>query len=227
MRRRSLWLAALAALLITGLGGGLWAFAHATHGVAAGHGAMGGAPVWIEGDGPVTTLEQARAAAQRYASPLDLRVGEVMQFSENFYAELVTASGDKATEVLIDPATGQVRIEYGPAMMWNTVYGMYATTSGTRSSGVGGSRMGGPGMGDPNATGAVQVSEDQAVEIADQWLAAHQPGRGATQPDEFPGYYTLHIVENGAITGMLSVNATTGEVWYHSWHGDFVAMSES
>ena len=25
-------------------------------------------------------------------------------------------------------------------------------------------------------------------------------------------------------TGMLSVNANTGQVWNHNWHGAFVAM---
>jgi hypothetical protein len=24
----------------------------------------------------------------------------------------------------------------------------------------------------------------------------------------------------------LSVHGSTGDVWYHSWHGDFVAMAE-
>lgn len=25
---------------------------------------------------------------------------------------------------------------------------------------------------------------------------------------------------------MLSVHGTTGQVWYHTWHGDFVQMIE-
>ena len=45
-------------------------------------------------------------------------------------------------------------------------------------------------------------------------------------PETFPGYYTMHTLRDGEIEGMLSVNAVTGEVWGHSWHGAFVAMSE-
>ncbi len=31
----------------------------------------------------------------------------------------------------------------------------------------------------------------------------------------------------GAISGMLSVNGYTGQVWYHAWHGGFIASSEA
>ena len=32
-------------------------------------------------------------------------------------------------------------------------------------------------------------------------------------------------MRDGAVAGMLSVNAVTGAPWYHWWHGRFVAMS--
>jgi hypothetical protein len=70
------------------------------------------------------------------------------------------------------------------------------------------------------------VSADQAQQIAHEWLDENQPGSATETPDSFPGYYTLHIAKDGAITGMLSVNAYTGQVWYHTWHGAFVAMAQ-
>ncbi|MFE0677673.1 hypothetical protein [Streptomyces sp. NPDC058867] len=89
-------------------------------------GMMGG-QYWLRGDGtPVTNLDQARGRAAAFAARLGLGVGEVMQFSENFYAELETPDGQLATEVLVDPADGDSGIEYGPAMMWNSEYGMHA-----------------------------------------------------------------------------------------------------
>ncbi len=30
--------------------------------------------------------------------------------------------------------------------------------------------------------------------------------------------------EPGVISGMLSVHGEHGQVWYHTWHGDFVQM---
>jgi hypothetical protein len=162
----------------------------------------------VAGDGQaVTTMQAAAARAQLLADLIGgLHVGEVMQFSDGYYAELLTADGSGATEVLIDPDTGAVSLEHGPAMMWNTSYGM------DRSTG-------------PSTT----VSADQATATAQAWLDSQGgdlSGLQADTPEAFPGYYTLHTTRNGAVVGMMSVNAETGQVWYHTWHGSFIAMTE-
>jgi hypothetical protein len=110
-----------------------------------GPGMMGG----LAGDGNrVTSLVTARIRAAVLADRLGLRVGEVMWFDNGFYAELLTAGGQGATEVLIDPTGGAVRPEFGPAMMWNTGYGMHA------------------GL----AAGPERVSAGEAPQIAQRWL---------------------------------------------------------
>ena len=43
-----------------------------------------------------------------------------MQFTDNFYVELKDSSGSASTEVLVDPRSGGVQTEPGPAMMWIT-----------------------------------------------------------------------------------------------------------
>jgi hypothetical protein len=43
---------------------------------------------------------------------------------------------------------------------------------------------------------------------------------------EFYGYFTFDAHRDGRPFGMLSVNAHTGQVWYHTWHGAFVAEKE-
>ncbi|MFR0355134.1 hypothetical protein [Streptomyces sediminimaris] len=159
---------------------------------------------WLAGDGSrVRTLDQARQRAAAFADRLGLRVGEVMQFSRNFYAELETTAGRPATEVLVDPADGAVQIEYGPAMMWNSDYGMHY-----------------------GRQDQVRVSAAQARSIAGQWLRDHDGSLTAGEPDAYPGYYTLHTMRSGKITGMLSVNAYTGQVWPHTWHGTYIATSQ-
>ncbi|WP_316783305.1 hypothetical protein [Streptomyces sasae] len=159
---------------------------------------------WLAGDGNrVQTLDQARQRATAFADRLGLKVGEIMQFSRNFYAELQTANGHPATEILVNPPDGAVQIEYGPAMMWNTDYGMHY---GNRST--------------------VRISAAQAQNIAQQWLHEHNSTQTAGDPESYPGYYTLHTMQSGKITGMLSVNSSTGQVWYHSWHGTYIATSQ-
>lgn len=186
---------------------------------------------------PVSDLAGAKRQAQRFADRLDLRVGEVMRFENNYYAELVGPGDDKATEVLVDGATGAVWLEYGPAMMWNTRYGMMGD-SGVRSrqgmmgGGPGpGGMMGGEYRGDPTGapspeTTRPSVSAQAAKAVAARWLAREGSELRAGTADAFPGYYTLHVLEGDRVAGMLSVNAYTGAVWYHRWHGRFLSMTE-
>jgi hypothetical protein len=150
----------------------------------------------------------AYLAARGYA---DLEVAEVMEFEGNFYAiAREPDTGIGAMELLVDKETGAVGPEMGPNMMWNLRYGMH------RRGGLTGARA------DANA-----ISPDQALDIARRWLDANRPGVSPEEhADPFYGYYTIHTLEDGQIEGMLSVHGTTGQVWYHTWHGPFIQMIE-
>lgn len=166
--------------------------------MGSGGGSMMDTRTWLSGNGvQVTTIPAARARADAAARPSGLHTGEVMQFSDNFYVELKDASGASATEVMVDPATGAVFTEFGPAMMW---------TSGTT----------------PYA-----ISADRATAIASEWLRANAAGQTVGMTDVFPGHYTMDTVSGGNTVGMLSVNATTGAVWDHTWHGTYIAKEDA
>ncbi len=182
-------------------------------GQGQGQGMMGGSMMgsfgsmgmaWLPGDGvAVSSIPAARARAAKAAASAGLHPGEVMWFDNGFYVELKDAAQKPATEVIVDPRTGAVSTEPGPAMMWNTRSGM--------------------GAGD-SSTGA--VTETKAREIAASWLAANQRGTAIEGVDAYPGYFTLDLQRNGTVSGMLSVSSSTGAVWYHSWHGTFKAMED-
>lgn len=74
------------------------------------------------------TINNATEIAQRYLASLnnpDLAVGEVEEYSLNFYVQYYERStGIGAFEMLIDKYTGSIYPEHGPNMMWNTKYGM-------------------------------------------------------------------------------------------------------
>lgn len=210
MRRRWLPLTVLVVALVGLVASVAWVFT-GDRGMYVGDRAV------VGGDGPVGDLTEAHAAADRFADRLDLEVGEVMQFDNGFYAQLLDDNGDGATEVLIDPDTGTTRIEYGPAMMWNTRYGMHQ--GGMHDWPDASNRFGDAASCD-TADGA-----EQARRIADDWLREHRPGERADHADAFPGYYTLHTEYDGTVTGMLSVRCGTNDVWYHSWHDRFLRMS--
>ena len=68
--------------------------------------------------------------------------------------------------------------------------------------------------------------------VANRWLAEASPGErvaadaGGSAMGKFPGYYTFDTTVNGKTLGMLSVNASTGAVWYDGWHGTFLAEED-
>ena len=199
-------------------------------GVMGGHmgGMMGGwypTGAWGNPDKQTPlTLDQAVEAARRYLAAYSnpdpsagsgqaLQLTEVMEFTNNFYVKVEEKStGIHAFELLVDRFTGAVYPEPGPNMMWNTQYGNM------------GSMMGGWWV---QATDTISVTSEQARDLAQKWLDQYLPGTAAAeQADAYYGYYTIHVLKDGQVFGMLSVNGYTGEVWYHTWHGDFVDMKE-
>jgi hypothetical protein len=192
----------------------------------------------------VTGLADAKRLAQRFADRLGLKADEVLQFERNYYVKLVDGKGHGASEVLVDPQTGTVSLEYGPAMMWNTRYGMHGRGSagmmgsygagmmgggmmgGSGSGMMGGSGYGGGMMGGgyPSSNATASVGENAARAIAQRWLDDNGSDlRAESGGDAFPGYYTFEVLRGGRIDGMISVNAFSGAVIYHWWHGAFVA----
>jgi hypothetical protein len=202
-------------------------------GMTGGQGMMGGSGPGAQQATPLSSLDAAKQAFEGYvekAGNPDLALEEVMQFQGNFYASIKEKStGTSAFELLADPQTGAVFPEMGPNMMWNTKYSPMATLGGGMMGGMGGFAPGGmmSGTWGPTAPATQPtVSADQAKQIAQQWLDQYQAGSATEAPDSFPGYYTLHITKDGTINGMLSVNAYTGQVWYHTWHGTFIQLKD-
>ena len=192
-----------------------------------GGGMMGGyAPSGAVQGASVTDLNAVRYRinAWLHARRLTrLHVGEVMAFSNNYYVAIKDQKNKGAFELLTGPSGGWV-MEEPPSMMWNTRYGMMGGYGGGMMGGYGGGMMG--GWGGPSWAGSGrQVSNGPAaVHVADAWLARARPGEHAEEDAQaFPGYYTMDTKSKAVRTvGMLSVNARTGAVWYHTWHGRFL-----
>jgi hypothetical protein len=149
----------------------------------------------------VNSIDDVLGISERYLNSLnipDLVIEEIMEFEQNFYVLYSEEStGIGAFEMLIDKDTGQIFPEYGPNMMWNTKYGH-------------GGMMGGWNQLPSNES---QITENAALILAQTFLDDVYPGTLADDPHLFHGYYTLHVIKNGAIYGMLSVNSFDGNVW--------------
>ncbi len=161
----------------------------------------GGIP--YNSDGSLLTIEQAKALADRYLSAQnnpDLEIAELEEWEFNFYAEYREKStGVKAFQILVDKHSGAVSPEMGPNMMWNTKYGMMGYQAGTMT-----------------------ITKEEATALAQKFLDLWLPGAKAESEGTFFGYYHFDAEKDGRTYGMLDVNGYSGQVWYHTWHGNFI-----
>lgn len=105
--------------------------------------------------------------------------------------------------------------------------GMMLGTGAAGSGMMGASGMLGRQGGKPSWTPTnvtAPVSAAQARQLANRWLSEERPGTTAAEAETFPGYYTMDTYRDGEVEGMLSVSRESGGVWYHWWHGRFVAL---
>lgn len=168
------------------------------------------------------TMENASSLAENYLRSTgndDLAIDEIMEFEFNFYVIYYEKStGVGAFEAIIDKASsggmmrmmgfGYVRPEQGPNMMWNTKYGMHTI------------------MQTKNTVNVLHKNADDAKRCAQEYLDIHFPNAVADDVHPFYGYYTIHMLREGRVAGMLSVNGYTGQVWFHGWHGQYVQTRE-
>ncbi len=161
-------------------------------------GGTGMMALYPTGSRPISETDarnRALAYANRYYP--GARIGDFMEFSLNYYVELQDASSTSIAEILVDRYTGAVTPEPGPNMMWNTQY------RGQSSA----------------AAGAYDLTGGKSQ--AEKFLAGYLPGATIQESTAYPGYYTFDF-GRGQIEGMLSVNAYTGDIWVHTWHGQFI-----
>lgn len=116
---------------------------------------------------------------------------------------MLDAEGNGVAEILVDRYTGVVMPAPGPNMMWNPAGMMGPATL-------------------PSARFDASAAGDLAMEFLDEFVPGAEIGEGQT----FPGYVTFDYERDDRFEGMLSVNAATGLIWPHIWHGLYVGGGE-
>jgi hypothetical protein len=212
------------------------------NGFGSGTGMMGGYGYSDTSSAPLS-VDQAFKAAETYLAGLntpDLKIAEVMVFDNNAYVRVVEQStGIGAFELLVNPVTLAVTPEPGPNMMWNLKYSAmnHQTMMGGRNGMMGGGNgmMGGgngttglPSLSTPPAVSSeMTLTPAQGLQSAQQYLDTVLPGtKTAADADPFYGYYTIDILRDGKVVGMLSVNGFSSQVFLHTWHGTFISTQD-
>ncbi|MCL4385154.1 MAG: hypothetical protein M1326_02425 [Cyanobacteria bacterium] len=102
------------------------------------------------------TFDEVKKASEKYLSDSglkDIKIKEIMEFSNNFYIETVEEStGIGAIELLLDKGDGSIFPEFGPNMMWNLKYGMHGRLNLDKSK------------------LNMKIGEEEAINIANNYL---------------------------------------------------------
>lgn len=162
--------------------------------------------LYYPGSKPITqdeAIKNMESFAQQYGP--NMEVDDFMTFSSNYYGVVKDAnSSQDIAEALVDRYSGSAYPEPGPNMMWNTRYGAGRIQEEGITYDLAGSKK-----------------------LAEEFLNGYLPEAQIMESHEMPGYYTFDFGRKD-IEGMLSVNAYSGQIWVHTWHGPYLGdMNET
>ncbi len=171
---------------------------------------------------PLTT-EQAYQAGSNYLATLnlsDLTISEVIACNNVAIVRVIEQStGIGAFDLFVDPVSQAVIPTMGPSTAWNLKYGsivhvgmMNGWTSNQGTITV-----------PTNISADMTVTAEQALTDAQTYLDNAVPGATAdTSAQAFYGYYSIKVMKDGNLIGILSVNGTSGQVFMPNWFGTYV-----
>lgn len=177
------------------------------------------------------SIDQATSGVQTYLGKMgysNLGIASMQEYSNMYYVQVVEQNnGTGAFELAVNKTTGVITPMQGPTMMWNMKYGVTSTgmMSYLYSTSSSGGMMGGNGMmqwlrGTPTTNMA--ISMEQAKTLAQQYLDANYTGTTVGQATTYYGYYTMQILNDGHVVGMMGVYGNTGQVMNYTWMGTYM-----
>lgn len=175
---------------------------------------------------PLTT-EQAYQAGSNYLATLnlpDLMISEVIVFDNVAVVRVLEQStGIGAFDLFVDPISQSVIPTMGPSTAWNIKYGSIVPVGMMHGWMANQGTLTVP----TNVTADMVVTAGQAVTDAQAYLDNANTGATAdTSAQAFFGYYSIKVMKDGNVIGILSVNGTSGQVFMPNWFGNYVTSQD-
>ena len=142
----------------------------------------------------------------------NLEIKEILEFENYFYVEtLEKDTGIRLFTALINPYNGFLSPQPHPDEVWNT---RYKTTLEMM-------------WGSPSPSIApMTITEREAKEYARALITSTLSEADVGEALPFYGYYTVRVILDGKIHGLVNVNGYTGQSCYQYCHGQFVDVKE-
>ncbi len=167
------------------------------------------------------TMDQVEERVKDYLRDLDdsnIQVEEIIEFANRFYVRFSEKdTGINAFAALVNPYTGRMYAWHHADKFWNTKYRGESYRLFT-------------GDVEPRdwPSGPMTITEGQALINAEEVLlesgAIEDAEVGSAQL--FYGYYTIPILRQGDVVGLVNINGYTGAVCYESCHGSVLDSVE-
>lgn len=165
------------------------------------------------------TIDQVEELVKDYLRDLDdsnIQVEEIIEFANDFYVRFSEKdTGINAFVALVDPYTGRMYAGHHPDKFWNTKYRgeSYRESRGRPES------IDWP-------SGPMTITEEQAWSNAQRAILGYIPEGEIGSVEPFYGYYTIPILQQGNVVGLVSINGYTGTVCYEACHGSVLGRVE-
>jgi len=70
----------------------------------------------------------------------------------------------------------------------------------------------------PFATTMMAITNNDVMQMAQQFLDANSPSSSIEKIRMYYGYYTIDVSQNGKVDSSLAINSHTGQIWFKTWH---------
>lgn len=158
------------------------------------------------------TMDEAEDRVRQYLRNLNdpnLEVKEIIEFTNKFYVIFSEKdTGINAFVGMIDTYTGRMYAGHHPDRWWNTKYlgPSYKLARGATTP------LDWP-------SGPMTITEEQVWNVAQSSIDENMPGREAGVVETFYGYYTIPILWEEEVVGLVTINGYTGGICYEACHG--------
>jgi hypothetical protein len=147
----------------------------------------------------------------------NLQAEEIIEFANDFYIRFSEKdTGINAFAALVDPYTGRMYAGHHADRYWNTKYRgeAYQTSRG------GGSKS------EDWPSGPMTITQDQALSNVQSAIHNYIAGGEVGIAEPFFGYYTIPLLQQGNVVGLVNVNGYTGGLCYEACHGSLISRME-
>ena len=166
------------------------------------------------------TIDQVEELVNDYLHNLNdpnLQAEEIIEFANDFYVRFSEKDTDiNAFAALVNPYTGMMYAGHHADKYWNTKYKgeSYRTSRGGGSEFI------------DWPSGPMTITQEEAQSYVQSVIHKYIVDGEVGSAQTFYGYYTIPLLQQGNVVGLVNINGYTGSACYEACHVSFIERKE-